>query len=62
MNGIKVHEFSIGMGPKIYSIKKDTDYSIRLLPIGGFVSMEGEDEESKDRRSFGEKVYFKEQV
>ena len=55
MNGIKVHEFSIGMGPKIYSIKKDTDYSIRLLPIGGFVSMEGEDEESKDPRSFGEK-------
>ena len=55
MNGIKVHEFSIGMGPKIYSIKKDTDYSIRLIPIGGFVSMEGEDEESKDPISFGEK-------
>lgn len=55
MNGVKVHEFSIGMGPKIYSIKKDTEYSIRLLPLGGFVSMEGEDEESSDPRSFGAK-------
>ena len=54
-NGVKVHEFAIGMGPKLFSIKKDTEYSIRLLPLGGFVSMEGEDEESKDPRSFGSK-------
>ena len=48
-SGVYVYEFSIGMGPKIFSRKKgETDYSIRLLPIGGFVSMAGEDMESAD--------------
>lgn len=43
--GIKVNEFSIGMGPKIFGKKKgDTEYNLRALPIGGFVAMEGEDE------------------
>lgn len=56
LSGVKVHEFAIGMGPKLFSIKKDTVYSIRLLPIGGFVSMEGEDEESSDPNSFGKKT------
>lgn len=43
-SGVYIHEFSIGMGPKIKSIKgKDgIDYSIRALPIGGFVQMAGE--------------------
>ncbi len=51
--GVKVNEFSIGMGPKILSkTVGDTDYSLRLLPIGGFVAMEGEDEESNDEHSF----------
>jgi regulator of sigma E protease len=51
--GIKVHEFSIGMGPKIFHKKKDeTDYYIRALPIGGYVKMEGEDENSNDPKSF----------
>ncbi|MCC0636297.1 MULTISPECIES: RIP metalloprotease RseP [unclassified Clostridioides] len=54
-SGIKVNEFSIGMGPKIYSVKKDTEYSIRALPIGGYVSMEGEDEEQISPNSFGNK-------
>ena len=55
-NGITVHEFAIGMGPKIFSKEKDgTVYSIRVLPIGGFVSMEGEDEESDKPGSFGTK-------
>lgn len=43
--GVYCKEFAIGMGPKVFSIKKDhweTTYSIRLLPIGGFVSMAGE--------------------
>lgn len=53
--GVKIHEFSIGMGPKIFSVKKDVEYSIRLLPLGGFVSMEGEDGESNDPNSFGNK-------
>lgn len=51
--GIKVNEFSIGMGPKIFQKEKgETKYSIRALPIGGYVSMEGEDEISDDSRSF----------
>lgn len=54
--GIKVNEFSIGMGPKIFQKEKgETKYSLRLLPIGGYVSMEGEDEASDDPRGF-EKV------
>lgn len=54
--GIKIHEFAIGMGPKIFSTTKGaTKYSIRLLPLGGYVSMEGEDGESKDPNSFGQK-------
>ena len=44
MNGIHVVEFMIGMGPKLVSWqKKDTKYSIRLLPIGGACLFEGED-------------------
>ena len=52
-SGIKVNEFSIGMGPRIFSVTKgETDYSLRALPIGGFVAMEGEDEESDAEGSF----------
>ncbi len=52
--GIKVHEFAIGMGPKLLTKKiGETDYSIRVLPIGGFVAMEGEDEQSQDEDAFG---------
>lgn len=51
--GIKVNEFSIGMGPKILQTKKgETEYTLRILPIGGYVKMEGEDEKSNDPRSF----------
>lgn len=51
--GIKVNEFSIGMGPLIAKkMTKETQYSLRALPIGGYVAMEGEDEESNDPRSF----------
>lgn len=53
--GITIHEFAIGMGPKLFSIKRDVEYSVRLLPLGGFVSMEGEDGESNDPNSFGNK-------
>lgn len=43
-NGIKVLEFSIGMGPKLAKFTKgDTEYSLRLLPIGGACMFEGED-------------------
>lgn len=54
--GVRIHEFAIGMGPKIYSFKKgETAYSIRLLPLGGYVAMEGEDGDSHDPRAFGNK-------
>lgn len=51
---VTVNEFSIGMGPKLFS-KKDKHgiaYSVRALPIGGFVSMAGEDEDSEDPNAF----------
>lgn len=47
--GVTIREFAIGMGPKIFtrvSGKTNIRYSLRLLPIGGFVNMVGEDEES----------------
>ena len=51
--GIRVNEFSVGMGPKLLQRKKgETEYTLRLLPIGGYVKMEGEDESSDDPRSF----------
>ena len=41
--GVQVNEFSIGMGPCLYDRKRgETQYSLRLLPIGGFCAMEGE--------------------
>ncbi len=50
---VKVNEFSIGFGPKILDKQgKETKYSLRLIPLGGFVRMEGEDEESDNERSF----------
>ena len=53
INGVLVEEFSIGMGPKLFSIKgKETRYSIRAIPIGGYVKMLGEQEKSSDQRSF----------
>lgn len=51
--GVQVNEFSFGMGPQLLSWGKgETKYSIRLFPIGGFVAMEGEDEESGSGRAF----------
>ena len=50
---VKVNEFAIGFGPTIWSKQgKETKYAIRLIPLGGFVRMEGEDEESEHERSF----------
>ena len=54
MFGVPIKEFSIGMGPKIFSFdskKYETKYSLRLLPIGGYVSMVGEDEDSDDENA-----------
>ncbi|NLL92163.1 MAG: RIP metalloprotease RseP [Ruminococcaceae bacterium] len=54
LSGITVKEFALGMGPVIFKkIKNNTQYALRLFPIGGFVSMVGEDEESDEEGSFG---------
>jgi len=54
--GVRVNEFSIGMGPLLLKKQgKETLYSLRLLPFGGFCAMEGEDESSEDPRSFSAK-------
>lgn len=56
-NGIKVNEFSIGLGPTIIGFTRgETKYSIKLLPFGGACMMEGEDGESADSRSFNSKT------
>lgn len=52
----QVNEFSIGFGPKIVQKKfRDTMYSIRWLPLGGYVAIEGEDQESESANSFNKK-------
>lgn len=51
--GIVVNEFAIGFGPKIFSKTKDgTNYEVRLIPLGGFVNLEGEEEHSEKEGSF----------
>ncbi|MCG8500335.1 MAG: RIP metalloprotease RseP [Firmicutes bacterium] len=53
---VKVHEFSIGMGPQLFKfVKGETLYSLRALPIGGYVKLEGEDQDSNDARAFSNK-------
>lgn len=54
--GVQVNEFSIGMGPLLYQKQRgETMYSLRLVPIGGYCAMEGENEESDNPRSFNNK-------
>ncbi len=51
---VKVNEFAIGMGPKLLQFGKgETKYTLRLLPIGGFCAMEGEDPETEMPESLG---------
>ncbi len=57
--GIKVLEFSLFMGPKIYSFQRgDTMYSLRLFPIMAYVKMEGETEESDSATAFNNKPKY----
>ena len=57
---VAINEFSIGMGPKIFSkkLKDGVSYSLRLFPIGGYVAMEGEAEESDNPNSFDKKPAY----
>ncbi len=58
--GVKVNEFSIGMGPQLlHTVKGETAYSLRALPIGGFCAMEGEEAgESADPRAFPNRPWW----
>lgn len=59
--GIKVKEFGLGLPPRVWGIKRgETIYSLNWIPVGGFVSIEGEDDQTKVKRgSFGSVNRFK---
>ena len=60
--GVYVYEFSIGMGPKLLHYKKkdgETEYCLRLIPIGGFVSLAGEDADDNTKIPDDRKLYNK---
>lgn len=58
--GVRVNEFSIGMGPLVWQRKRgETLYSLRALPVGGYCAMEGEDEDTGDDRSFVRQGFWK---
>ena len=58
--GVKVNEFSIGMGPALWSRQRgETQYSLRALPIGGYCALEGEDEDTGDQRSLNRQGFWK---
>jgi len=62
---VAIKEFSIGMGPKLISRpskKTGIVYSVRALPIGGFVSMVGEDEESFDENALNRKPVWQRMI
>ena len=51
--GVRVNEFAVGFGPKLFSKQgKETKYSVNLIPFGGYCAMEGEDETSADNKAF----------
>ena len=57
---IKVNEFAIGFGPTIWKKQgKQTKYALRLIPLGGFVNMEGEEQESDEDGSFSKASILK---
>ncbi|MBR3795803.1 MAG: site-2 protease family protein [Clostridia bacterium] len=59
--GIEIEEFAMGMGPLLakWKSKKGTQFSLRLLPIGGFCQFYGEDEEKSDPRAFNNQAVWK---
>lgn len=51
--GVRVNEFAVGFGPKLFKRRfGETVYAVNLVPLGGYCAMEGEDEESDDSRAF----------
>ena len=58
-SGVKVLEFGIGIPPKVCRLRKDksgTEYTLNLLPLGGFVRLKGED--PRDEKDFNAKDSF----
>ena len=56
---VKVNEFQLGLGPRLFGVTRgDTTWSLHLLPFGGACVMEGEDEESDDERAFNKKTVW----
>ena len=61
--GVQVNEFAIGMGPKLFQFERgETKYSVRLLPIGGYCALEGENEESDNERAFVNKPVWQRMI
>ncbi len=59
-SGIRVLEFAIGFGPKIFGWRrKEIDYSVRVLPMGGYCKFEGEDDSSEDPKAFSNAPVWK---
>ncbi len=57
---VKVNEFAIGFGPTIWQKQgRETKYTLRLIPLGGYNSMEGEEGESDDEKSFSKASILK---
>ena len=51
--GVRVNEFAVGFGPKLFSKQwGETKYAFNLIPLGGYCAMEGEDEDSSDKKAF----------
>ena len=60
LSGVQVNEFSMFMGPAIWKKQVgETLYAIRLIPIGGFCAMEGEDGDSDNPRAFDKAAWWK---
>lgn len=60
LSGVQVNEFSVFMGPALWKKQiGETLYSIRLVPLGGYCAMEGEDGDSDNPRSFDRAAWWK---
>ena len=61
--GVRVNEFSVGMGPQLlHTVRGETEYSLRLLPLGGFCAMAGEDDDCDDADSLYRQSIWKQFV
>ena len=57
--GVRVNEFALGMGPALWQKEKgETTYSLRAFPVGGYCTMEGEEEDSEDPRALNRQGFW----